>query len=131
MLVFNFIDTYIKIFLKFYGFQICAYFPSGLVALKLLAIFVIFRKIKVAKHIWNPCCHLTTETYSWFIQFSKFHPNKTKVVDWLRISLNFYYITDRDIKETTVTIKLVKWLYFSMYKNLLLKCCLFHKLMVT
>jgi hypothetical protein len=29
--------------------------------------FVIFHKIKVAKHIWDPCCHLPADTASWFI----------------------------------------------------------------
>ncbi len=28
---------------------------------------VIFQKIKVAKHIWDPCCHLAAETGIWFI----------------------------------------------------------------
>ncbi len=27
--------------------------------------FVIFQKIKVSKHMFNPCCHLATETGSW------------------------------------------------------------------
>ncbi len=29
--------------------------------------FVIFHKTTVAKHIWDPCCHLVAETGSWFI----------------------------------------------------------------
>ncbi len=29
--------------------------------------FVIFHQIKVAKHVWFPCCHLVTDNGSWFI----------------------------------------------------------------
>jgi hypothetical protein len=39
-------------------------FSVALVVVELLAILVIFDKIKVAKHIWKPCCHLATETGS-------------------------------------------------------------------
>jgi len=28
--------------------------------------FVIFHQMKVAKHIWDPCCHLVTQSGSWF-----------------------------------------------------------------
>ncbi len=28
--------------------------------------FVIFHKIKVAKHIWDQCCHLVAETSTWY-----------------------------------------------------------------
>jgi hypothetical protein len=27
---------------------------------------VIFHYVKVAKHIWEPCCHLAADTGSWF-----------------------------------------------------------------
>jgi hypothetical protein len=36
-------------------------FSLALVVVEFLAIFVIFHKIKVAKHIWEPRCHLAAE----------------------------------------------------------------------
>jgi hypothetical protein len=44
----------------------CAYFFSSLIGCWFFSNFVIFRSIKVAKHIWEPCCHLAAETGSYF-----------------------------------------------------------------
>ncbi len=37
---------------------------SGYCILYFLSNFVIFHQIKVAKHIWETCCHLAAETGS-------------------------------------------------------------------
>ncbi len=41
-------------------------FSIALVVVEFLAIFGIFHKIKVAKHIWEPRCHLAAEIGSQF-----------------------------------------------------------------
>jgi hypothetical protein len=57
-------ETYIKIFIKFQGFQICAYFSLVVLVVRVIRNLLIFHKIKVAKHIRDPFCHLVTETGS-------------------------------------------------------------------
>ncbi len=47
-------------FLKLQGLQICANFFYSFSGCWVFRIFVIFHKIKVAKHIWEPCCHLVS-----------------------------------------------------------------------
>jgi hypothetical protein len=63
LIVFKFSQTYIKKFIKFSEFQICAYFSLALVVVEFLAI-VIFDQIKVARHIWEQYCQLMAETGS-------------------------------------------------------------------
>jgi hypothetical protein len=46
------------------GIQICAIFLLALVVVEFGAILRFYTKIKVAKHIWEPCCHLVVETGS-------------------------------------------------------------------
>ncbi len=53
-------------------------FSVALVVVDFLSIFVMFRNIKVAEYIWDPCCHLVSETSSWFpligkVAFFKIH----------------------------------------------------------
>jgi hypothetical protein len=43
----------------------CVFFPS-FSGCWVIGNFVIFLKIKVAKQIWEQCCHLMAETGSWF-----------------------------------------------------------------
>ncbi len=61
LIVFMFSLTYMKnymdsksVLIFLYSFS-CSWFISN---------YMIFHKIKVAKHIWGPCCHLAAETGS-------------------------------------------------------------------
>ncbi len=54
-------------FLKFLGFQICAYCFASFSGFWTISNFVIFHKIKIPNCIWDQCCHLVAETGSWFI----------------------------------------------------------------
>ncbi len=44
------------------GFKSCAFFPLASVVVQLLAILGLLATQKGAKHIWDPCSHLGTET---------------------------------------------------------------------
>ncbi len=56
----------------------------ALVVVELLAIFLIFNLIKVAKHIWDHYSHLAVENAGWFIIIEE------KATYWLFLS---YFIT--------------------------------------
>ncbi len=58
--------TYIPKFLKFKGFQICSYVFFSVNGCSVINNYMIFHKIKVTKHILDPCCYLVAETGSWF-----------------------------------------------------------------
>ncbi len=66
LLFLNFVKHTSKNVLKFYEFQMCADFFSSLSGCWVFSNLVIFHQIKVAKQIWEPCCHLAAETGSWF-----------------------------------------------------------------
>jgi hypothetical protein len=45
--------------------NVCLFF-SSFIFCWFISNFVIFHQIKVLKHIWDQCCHLMTETGSWY-----------------------------------------------------------------
>ncbi len=51
---------------RIYGFQICAYIFSGFSGCGVNSSFANFHFLKVAKYVWDPCCHLKAETGSRF-----------------------------------------------------------------
>jgi len=55
------VQNYISLSLQIKGFQICAYLLSSFNGCKFLSNFVIDHKIKSAKYIFDPCCHLLAD----------------------------------------------------------------------
>ncbi len=80
-------------------------FSLASVVIDLLAIFYL---IIVAEYIWDPCCHLTTETDSWFIIIRNVHIQKQNVSDILAELCNFnrkkYYLFKLPSAGTTCTV---------------------------
>jgi hypothetical protein len=54
-------------------FQIYIYFFPRFASCRVTSTFVIYYRIKFAKHIWDLHCHLAEETGSLFSQLSEAH----------------------------------------------------------
>ncbi len=62
-------------FLKSEGSKSVHSFFFGFIGCWAISNFVTFHNIKVAKDIWDPCCHLATKNRSWCILIAVMEPH--------------------------------------------------------
>ncbi len=126
LIVFKFSQTYIKKCLKFWGFQIRAYFISSFSGCWVISNFANFHLIKVAKQSWDPCYHLAAETGSWFILILTFIYVRTFVIlndTFLTVMLSVIMLSAAVM--SVVLLNTLFWGFFMMLfsENVSMLCC--------
>ncbi len=92
-------------------------FILALVVVGLLAHFVIFYLIKVAKHIWNTCSHILAENDSWFIIILPLYGS----IDYSSVIFNFYsWKNQKNVHNSTTKEKSGQILKSSKFLTVLL-----------